>query len=156
MSYTLRAIISTREVLRGRSEDGFDYVELNGGLMMLLLISDLRTRLGIPDLPLADQPDQPGVPEPLAALCRKLSQRGLVAYLEPEFWCGQGMQAHALFRAGAGLGFPVVAEHAINQALRQFGVRPGVHRDEFDAVGLGRHRETDQWVDERFLSQPLG
>lgn len=149
MSYTLQAIVGTREVLRSRREDGLHYVELNGGLVMVPLISELRQRHGIPHLPLTDEADGPAVPGSLAALCRELSQHGLVAYLEAEFWGGQGVQAHALFRAGVAVGSPVVAEHAINQALRQFGVQPGSHHDEFEAVGLGRHRDTDDWADEQ-------
>jgi hypothetical protein len=149
MTYTLQAIVGTRAVLGSRHEDGLDYIELNGGLVMVPLISELRDSHGIPDLPLTDEADEAVVPGPLEAVCRKLSQHGLVAYLEAEFWGGQGMQAHALFRAGVALGLPVVAEDAINQALRQFGVQPGPHHDEFEAVGLGRHRDTDDWVDEQ-------
>jgi hypothetical protein len=74
------------------------------------MISELRDSHRIPDLPLTDEADEAVVPGPLEAVCRKLSQHGLVAYLEAEFWGGQGMQAHALFRAGVALGLPVVAE----------------------------------------------
>jgi hypothetical protein len=116
---------------------------------MIPLTSELRHRLGIPDLPLTDEDDRPVVPESLDALCRKLSLHGLVVYLEAEFWGGQGMQAHALFRAGAALGPPVVAEDAINPALRQLGVHPDPHGDEVAAVGLGRHRDADAWANEQ-------
>jgi hypothetical protein len=115
MSYTLQAIVGTREVLGSRREGSFKYVELNGGLLMVPLTSESRRRLAIPDLPLTDEAHKPVIPRPLEALCRKLSQRGLVAYLEAEFWGGQGMHAHALFKAGVALCPPVVSEHAINR-----------------------------------------
>lgn len=34
----------------------------------------------------------------------------------------------------------------ISRALRWPGVDAGRHFDEFDAVRLGRHRETDDWL----------
>ncbi len=34
----------------------------------------------------------------------------------------------------------------ISRALRRLGVTKGVHQDEFDAVGLGRHRDTEHWL----------
>lgn len=34
----------------------------------------------------------------------------------------------------------------ISQALRRLGVVKGDHVDEFDAIGLGRHRDTDDWL----------
>jgi hypothetical protein len=74
-----------------------------------------------------------------------LCRRGLVAYLEAEFFGGVGMQAHVLCRDGVVLGPPVVREDAINQALRHFNVRLGSHHDEFAAMGLGRYRDTDAW-----------
>ncbi len=36
----------------------------------------------------------------------------------------------------------------ISQALRCLGVSADGHFDEFDAVGMGRHRDTDGWFDE--------
>ncbi|MFL4910300.1 hypothetical protein ACJ6WF_46095 [Streptomyces sp. MMS24-I2-30] len=34
----------------------------------------------------------------------------------------------------------------ISQALRHLGVRRSLGEDEFDAVGLGRHRDNDGWI----------
>src|SRR3989440_7835863 len=38
---------------------------------------------------------------------------------------------------------------AFNQALRQLGVPRGAAFDEFEAVGLGRHRHTEDWLAHR-------
>ena len=148
MSYMLQAIVGTCEVLGHPHHQEFEHVRLHHELLMIPLTSELRHRHGIPDLPLTDDDDySPTVPGSLDALCRRLSQHGLVAYLEAEFFGGEGMQAHALFRSGAVLGPPMVARNAINQALRRLGVLAGEHHDEFAAVGLGRYRDTDKWVD---------
>ena len=41
---------------------------------------------------------------------------------------------------------PPTAGSPISQALRALGVRRGTHFDEFDAVGLGRCRDTEDWL----------
>ena len=148
MSYILQAIVGTCEVLGHPHHQEFEHVRLRHGLLMIPLSSELRRHHGIPDLPLTnDDDDTPAIPGSLDALCRRLSQHGLVAYLEAELFGGEGMQAHALFRSGAALGSPIVARNAINQALRKLGVLAGDHHDEFAAVDLGRYRDTDKWID---------
>jgi hypothetical protein len=37
---------------------------------------------------------------------------------------------------------------AINRAVRLVGVERGPVRDEFDALGLGRHRSNESWLSE--------
>jgi hypothetical protein len=34
----------------------------------------------------------------------------------------------------------------VSRALRRLGAVKDVHHDEFDAVGLGRHRDTERWL----------
>lgn len=41
---------------------------------------------------------------------------------------------------------PPSSEWAFNQALRQFGAERGDAFDEFDALGLGRRRRTEDWA----------
>lgn len=79
-----------------------------------------------------------------------------VAYLEAETFGGTGTQAMVLWRDGEVWLGPVTTrataaresaeDGAVNQALRHLGVgRPGAI-DEFDALGLGRHRHTEDWL----------
>jgi len=148
MSYTLQAIVGARELLEDAREHGLAAVELSDTLVMVPLTDEVRRRFGIPEYPLTDEDKEPVLPESLGSLCRTLSHRRVVAYLEAEIFGGVGMQAHVLFRDGVALSPPVVGIGAINQALRHFDVRVGGHYDEFDAVGLGRHRDTDGWARE--------
>jgi hypothetical protein len=92
------------------------------------------------------------LPEQLADVLRDVSAEGVVAYVEAEFFGGQGSQASMVFERGSLVFSPVVAstpfrDGAFNQALRHFGVtvEPGAP-DEFASVGLGRRRLTRDWL----------
>lgn len=66
------------------------------------------------------------------------------AIIETEYFGGVGEQAAAVYRAGRELMPPSVAEFGpINAALRLLGIVQGEHADEFNAVGLQRHRRFD-------------
>ena len=87
---------------------------------------------------------------------------GDVAYLEADIFGGTGTQATVLWRNGEVCLGPVSGEFTataphpsssrqwpFNQALRELGVDRGDAFDEFDAVGLGRWRHTEDWVTTR-------
>lgn len=83
------------------------------------------------------------------------SVNGPVAYVEADFFGGVGTQCAQVWDGGTVVLGPLLLEEAeqppaagspISQALRQLGVAKGNHFDEFDAVGLGRHRETSGWL----------
>jgi hypothetical protein len=86
-----------------------------------------------------------------------------LAYVETEYFGGDGWQA-AMAWVGGGVALgPIrtsdlwqdgkcaptpLLEGAINQAARLIGVDRGSVRDEFDALGLGRHRSNESWLSE--------
>jgi hypothetical protein len=82
------------------------------------------------------------------------SARGPVALVEAEFFGGAGTQRAQVWEHGRSVlgplvlkeGDPVPSITPISSALRRLGVSKGSHYDEFDAVGLGRHRSTSKWV----------
>lgn len=75
-----------------------------------------------------------------------------VAYLEADYFGGVGTQFAAVWHHGDLVLGPVVkAAHGrspISQALRRMGVSAAGNTDEFDAVGLGRHRHVEDWLDD--------
>jgi hypothetical protein len=84
-----------------------------------------------------------------------LHERSL-AYLEADYFGGTGSQSAQVWDDGhVTLGPLHLAENQphpptgtpISRALQRLGVDKGNHYDEFDAVGLGRHRDTDDWLD---------
>lgn len=91
-------------------------------------------------------PGDDQLPFELIALCAAVSENGSVAYVEAEFFGGDGTQAAAIFKNGKELGPTVVATEAINGALAAIGVQRLNHKDEFDALELGRHRDTEKWL----------
>jgi hypothetical protein len=81
-------------------------------------------------------------------LAAQASRQEPVVYAEAEFFGGVGEQHAVLWRRGEGT--VLDAEPGpINAALRALGVRGTGDRDEFDSVGLGRHRTTQEWARDR-------
>ena len=85
------------------------------------------------------------------------SRPGPVAYLEADYFGGTGGQRAAVWAAGRltfgplhiGINEPFPAEGSpISQALRCLGAQRSERGDEFDAVGLLRHRHTEDWTEE--------
>ncbi|MFD9560761.1 hypothetical protein [Streptomyces sp. NPDC059994] len=83
------------------------------------------------------------------------SKAGPVAYAESEYFAGIGEENSAVWRDGRLAlgplhlleGEPVPAEGSpVIRALRELGVQSGRSFDEFTAVGLDRHRDSESWV----------
>ncbi|MFG3577777.1 hypothetical protein [Micromonospora chersina] len=83
------------------------------------------------------------------------SSAGPVGYVEADFFGGVGSQRSALWVAGelvlgplyVSPGEPFAPEGSpIAQLLARLGVERDGYGDEFEAIGLGRHRETADWL----------
>src|SRR5262249_13831328 len=86
----------------------------------------------------------------LIDLLRRSSLQGPLMYFETEYFGGSGGQGAAVFQDGEVIFGPTWGTiGTINQALKLLGVRvaPPAH-DEFDTVGLGRHRHTERWLEQ--------
>jgi hypothetical protein len=93
----------------------------------------------------------------IEAIACQASRAGLVAYLEAEIFGGAGDQAAVAWRDGEVCLGPFTTQGwaqepsnrvqwPLNRALRELGVARGEAFDEFDAVGLGKHRHTEDWL----------
>lgn len=143
MGYTLQAVIARSGAFSGPLPQGLKLIRLVGGMDMLPLGTEGLKVHGIPFCPLTDEK---GLPPQLSKLCEHLSKQCTLAYVEAELFGAAGIQAHALFSEGKAIGQAVVSGSAINDALRYLGVAKGEAHDEFEAAGLGRHRDTDEWA----------
>jgi hypothetical protein len=86
---------------------------------------------------------------------RACSAHGPLAYIEAEYFGGAGEQSAQVWDGGQVVLGPLHLAEAtptpaagtpISQALRRLGVSKDDHRDGFDALGLGRHRDTNGWL----------
>ena len=136
--YCLRAVVAAEPVLRQLPGPlaGARIVALDQGLSMVPLTGDLA------EVELGDS----------LATC---SLHGPIASVEAEIFGGVGTQSAEVWEAGELVLGPLhLDEHEpfppegspISRALRRLGVDAGPQRDEFDAVGLGRHRSTEEWL----------
>jgi hypothetical protein len=130
----------------------------------------LQTLPGLSLLPLTDalaselvayRPDvQAALTQPLSylaagahALAIEISRRAPVAYIATAYFGGNGKQDALAWERGILRFSPTTPDYdrpwphtPISQALRTIGVVADEGLDEFDTVGLGRHRETHRWA----------
>jgi hypothetical protein len=153
--YSLQAAIAADPVLRALAGgvERARTIPLGQHLMLLPMtdaLFDAVTITGAPDLE--------GFWKAPAGFGRALadcSAHGPVAYIEAEYFGGIGTQCGQVWDGGTvvlgpmhlGEREPFPADGSpISQALRRLGAAKGDHVDEFDAVGLSRHRETNGWL----------
>jgi hypothetical protein len=144
LAYCLQAFIGRHDSLRDVGGEVLRLVELPQGYGMLPLTSNARKKLGLPFCPLTDGDGD--LPVELVNLCIAISSKGCIAYVEAEFFGGDGTQASAVFIDGKNAGPILIDAYAINSALAEVGVQRFNHRDEFAALGLDRHRNTEDWL----------
>jgi hypothetical protein len=129
---------------------------LDQRLLLMPITDDLLRELGEED---PSDPQLVGCFEGLSARVEEfavsLSRVAPIAYVETEYFGGVGVQGAAVWIDGARrLLIEPCESGPINDALRLLGVvaREGV--DEFDSVGLGRHRSNKVWLDSRSVGTP--
>jgi hypothetical protein len=166
MAYVLCALIAEFDILRGA--EGFTMVPLPQGKGLVPLVKGvwnepvsqpmLREWEGrnAPDEEFESPEERRSYIERAAAAfawiasrCARLSSApgAAVAYVEADFWGGSGRQAAAVWAGGALVLGPFVGGEAINEALARIGVLPGASGEPFAALGLGRCRSTEAWLD---------
>ena len=148
MAYTLQAIIAKNGVFVSSPVEGAVLVQLVQGFEMLPMTSEFREIHGIPFLPLTDEGSE-DLPVTIESFCTELSIGQQIVYVEAEFFGGDGVQACAVFTNGKLETNAVIGDAAINDALVALGVDKQSFHDEFDALGLNHHRDTDDWTEEK-------
>ncbi|MFG2004389.1 hypothetical protein ACGFNU_35080 [Spirillospora sp. NPDC048911] len=153
--YCLQAVVATEPVLLELAVAGAEarIVPLGQHLSLLPMTDALFDAVTV-----AGAAELAGFCKAPAGLGRVLaacSATGPVAYIEADYFGGTGTQSAQVWDEGRVVLGPVhLAEGEpwpaigtpISQALRRLGAAKGAHVDEFDAVGLGRHRNTDRWL----------
>jgi hypothetical protein len=80
----------------------------------------------------------------------ELSADGPVAFVETEYFGGDGAQGATVYDQGRCV-MPAVTEESgpISRAMSLLGVtKLSGHTDEFQSAGFGRHRNNEDWIEE--------
>lgn len=144
MGYCLNALIAPRVIFDARVSNiaAARIVRLAQGMSMIPVTDLLYDEIGDGGALGYFAKLSPGIEQ----WALSLSARGLISYVEAEFFGGVGRQSALVWRDGKRMLGPLHATDAIDQALRLLGVSATADSDEFDALGLGAHRETDEWL----------
>ncbi len=146
MGYHLQAIISTRQVLQERCADfaAAVVVPLAAGFALIPVTDELLDEIGAS----GDSGEFYKFTPAVADWLRAISASGPAAYVEAEYFGGVGGQSSTVWSRGELLLAPTHEPRAINRALRVLGISCGTSRDEFEAIGLPRHRHMEDWLDD--------
>ncbi|CAL2056921.1 conserved protein of unknown function [Streptomyces murinus] len=155
MGYEVQAVIAGDELLRAVSRDvpGARVAPLRQGLSLMPMtdeVFDAVTDGGTEGALVFWR-----LPGGFEKLLAQWSAAGPVAYVEAEYFGGTGEQRAAVWADGELVLGPLDAPtrkwfsrsvSPISGALRRLGARRSLGEDEFDAVGLDRHRNNDGWI----------
>jgi hypothetical protein len=116
-------------------------VRLKCGLGLLPLTDELFEALGDGDcgefMKLSDA---------IANVARRLSVKTPITYAEAEYFGGVGAQSVVVWSEGKKVLEIIREQNAINRALNFLGIHLKDGCDEFDEIGLGRCRSTNDWL----------
>jgi hypothetical protein len=160
MGHAINGFIATYEALSNaaHSLNAARVCRLGGGFGFLPLTDEVA-RL---EDPASEFAQFHRLTEPMVAWALAQSHRFPIAYIETDYFGGDGAQASVMWRNGSVDFGPIetVDDHAhrtplekgaINQAVRRLGVQRGNALDEFEALGLGNFRDNEDWTSEADL-----
>lgn len=145
MAHCVTALIGKARVVDWlRIEHSLVAVELRDGWWLVPLDDEDLDRLGLDFSQVVDGFNY--LSPSLIQFCVGLSQFGSTVYLETDYFGGMGSQGAAAFANGSTASpTPMSGDGAINTALRCIGIAAAGGVDEFDHIGLSRHRHTSDW-----------
>jgi len=150
--YCLYGIVGkSRDLLhKGLEYPGACVVHLEQGIGMIPISEELLNDIerGDSSLGPTKEPGFEFLSNAFLAWVRRLSKGTTLAYLEAEFISGEGTESAVVWRDGVRVLGPLQGTGAVNRALRTLGVSVPSRREEFEAVGLGRHRSPEEWLKE--------
>lgn len=154
MAYHLRALVAEKALLEKLAKPaGVRVVELTKELSLIPLTEAQEAK--VPGKDVAAAYDGLKVSKKLAAWAS--GAPGAIAYIEADYGAGKDYQAAVVWENGEVNAGPWkdgtawdpredARERPVNGALRILGVRHGSEfNDEWDAVALARHTETEAW-----------
>ncbi len=148
--YCLYGIVGkSRDLLHKRLEyPSAVVVHLEQGIGMIPISEELLGAIeqGGTSSGATEEPGFEFLTEVVLAWARRLSQGTTLTYVEAEFIGGEGTESAVVLRDGMVVAGPLQGPGAINRALRALGVSVTSRREEFEVVGLGKHRNPEEWL----------
>jgi hypothetical protein len=151
--YTIAAFIAAPEAAAVLADAlGAPRVALEQGLELVPLRRPLPGRSGRPVVPSSFGEAMGSLTADAEDAAGRAAAHGPVVYAEAEYFGGVGDQHAVVWQGERAEVFESEMPGAINTALQALGVRrtsspwTGEEQDEFDSVGLGRHRTTEEWT----------
>ena len=157
MGYELQALVAKKGTFE-HYRQLHDYISVNEiGYDLELLLNDVYlqkalktqfifTHSNFEDWFLADQ---------IMEICSKLSRITPVAFLDAQYVGGRGYQiavvwqdARLIMKQKTAIARVAESIGPINNALRVLGVIAASDKDEFETVGLNKHRNMEDWFEE--------
>ena len=147
MGYTLKAYIGKRENLTPISESYHEaaIVDLNNAISMIPITDELFDEIN--EMRVSDGIDKFSfLNENLERKTIDLIGNREVAYVESEFFGGQGGHIGLVWKNGKRNFVGKFGKNAMNEILKRLGVNRKLSKDEFETIGLDRNRHTEDWV----------
>ncbi|TGM88710.1 hypothetical protein [Leptospira licerasiae] len=138
MGYILDAVIGKRDEIKKsfKSEEAF-IIELPNEFLMIPLKSDFLKKINIAN-------DENLESNMIQWLSIK-SNNSTFALISAEFFGGVGGQTAWLFENGLIIKDFPFQPNAINNVLELLGLERSMTEDQFDLIGLSKHRDTENW-----------
>jgi hypothetical protein len=132
---------------------------LNQGFELILYDDYLERGLKLENTQISEDHRDLWISQPILTWVSRLSYQTPIAFIRADFFGGNGMQSAALWQngnlvfkpptngvmMGAFYGHLKSPEAPINSVLRRLGVKTAPSQDEFEAIGLERHRHNEDW-----------
>jgi hypothetical protein len=146
-AYLLEGLIASENLLRARLKKfkSAKLVSLAAGLALVPMTDEAAAEFGPERKSAFDGYDRLSVS--IAKWAEAASQDGPIVYVQASV----GLQSAVMWRDKKIVLGPMHSPDAINQALRLIGVAPVPRSDEFSTIGLGRHRQTEDWIKDSVL-----
>ena len=145
MGYTLQAIILNNNNIANSTIENSFVVPRPQNVSLIPLIDSILKEYKIPFLPFDEVPNihPSSIFQPFLSASKI---KGNFIYIEAMFHGGQGYQVSVLWENGTVREIIKDTPDAINIALRFIGIQKTHDHDEFDTIGLGDHRDTNNWI----------
>jgi hypothetical protein len=139
MGYYLEAVIGKKsEIIKKFESNEKLIVELNYDFSMIPLVEQLTNEIELFEGTNYD--------EKLLQWLKIKSKKSLIAYISAEYFGGMGVQSIKIFENEDIIEDIKNQDNAINHTLEYFGLKKDKNKDQFELVGLSKHRNTEDWI----------